>query len=133
MQKFPGPGMFQSQQVGMESLPAQCSQRRLALGPEMAGLGLEVGAIDSVAHQGMADMGEVHPDLMGPPGLELAGQKRGDRFAVTALISRLQLPMRDRLAAAFADRHLFAGIRMPVNRRVYRAALTVGYPPDEGH
>ena len=67
MQKFSGSGVFQSQQVSVEGLPVQGRQRRLALGSELAGLGLEVRAIDAIAHQGVADMGKVHPDLMGPP------------------------------------------------------------------
>ena len=49
-------------------------QGGLAAGAETAGLGLEVRAIDAVAKQGMADMGEVDPDLMGASGLELAGE-----------------------------------------------------------
>ena len=133
MQKFPGSGVFQGQQVGVQGLPAEGGERRLTLGAELAGLGLEVRAIDGIAHQGMADMGEVHPDLMGAPGLELAGQQRGDRLAVAPVEGRLQLPMGDRLAAALAHRHFFAGIRMPVDRRIDRAALAAGHAPDEGH
>ena len=53
-------------------------------GAEVAGLGLEVRTIDRVAHQGVADMGEMHPDLMGAAGLELAGKQRGHRLAVAA-------------------------------------------------
>ena len=85
MQKFPGSGVFQGEQIGVQGLPAEGGERLLTLGAELAGLGLEVRAIDGVAHQGVADMGEVHPDLMGPPGLELAGQQRGDRLAVAPL------------------------------------------------
>jgi len=38
-------------------------------------------------------MGEVDPDLMRPPGLELAGQQRGDRLAVAAGKALLHLEM----------------------------------------
>ena len=69
----------------MKCLPVERGERCLTLGPELAGLGLEVRAIDRIAHQGVADMGKVHPDLVGPPGLEPAGQERGDRLAVAAL------------------------------------------------
>ena len=58
----------------MQRLAPEGGQGGLAFGAETAGLGLEVRAIDAVAQQGMADMGEMHPDLMGAPGLELAGQ-----------------------------------------------------------
>ena len=67
----------------MEGLPPEGGQGCLRLRAEVAGLGLEVGAVDGIAQQGMPDMGEVHPDLMGAPGLELAGEQRGDRLLVT--------------------------------------------------
>ncbi len=41
--------------------------------------------------------------------------------------------MGDGLAAAVAHRHLFAGMRVPVDRRIDGAALPVRHPPDEGH
>ena len=46
-----------------------------------------MGAVDGVAEQGVADMGEMHPDLMGAAGLELAGELRGDRLAVVTVVS----------------------------------------------
>src|SRR5258706_16264571 len=97
----------------------------------MVGLGLEMRAIDAVAKQRMTDMSEVHPDLMGAPGLELAGQQRRDRLAVAPVEGFLDLPMSDRLAAAFAHRHFLPGMRMPVDRRVHSAALAVRYAPYE--
>ena len=127
MQKFSGSGVFQGEQIGVQGLPAEGGECILTLAAEVAGLGLEVRAIDGIAHQGVADMAEVHPDLMGSPGLELAGEKRGDRLAVAPLIRRLQFPMRDRLASARTHRHFFAGIGMPVDRRVDRAALPAGH------
>ncbi len=99
----------------------------------MAGLGFEVRTIDGIAHQGVADMGEMHPDLMGAAGLELAGQKRRDRFAVAPVKGLLDLPMGNRLAAAFAHRHFLPGKSMPVDRRVDRAALAVRHAPYECH
>src|SRR5258708_24557546 len=99
----------------------------------MAGLGLEVRAIDGIAHQGVADMGQMYPDLMGAAGLELAGQERGDRFAVAPVEGFPDLPMGDGLAAVIAYRHLFPGKSMPVDRRVDGAALAVRHVPDEGH
>src|SRR5260370_40575740 len=99
----------------------------------MAGFGLEMRAIDAVAEQRMADMGEMHPDLMGAPGLELAGQERRDRLAVAPGEGFLDLPVGDRLAAAFAHRHFLPGMRMPVDRRVDGAALAGWDAPYEGH
>src|SRR3954453_10946332 len=97
----------------------------------MAGFGFEMGAIDAVAHQGMADMGEMHPDLVGAAGLELASQQRRDRLAVASLKSLLDLPVGDRLAAALAHRHFLPGMRMTVDRRLDRAALPAGHSPDK--
>ena len=84
MENFSGGRVLQDQQISMEGLPAKSRQRRLALRAELARLGFETGAINVVAEQRMAEMGEVDADLMGAAGLELAGQQRGDWFAVPA-------------------------------------------------
>src|SRR5437764_12044481 len=97
----------------------------------MTGLGLEMRTVHAVAHQGMADMGKMHPDLMGAPGLELTGQQRRDRFAVAPLDAFLDLPMGDALTAALAQRQLLAGLRLASNRRHHRAALAVPPRPDK--
>src|SRR5438132_862023 len=83
----------------MQRLASKGRQRGLAFGAEMAGLGLEMRAINGISHQGMTNMGQMHPDLMGPAGLEPAGEKAGDRLAVASGKRLLDLPMRDRLAA----------------------------------
>src|SRR6266404_4066019 len=80
----------------------------------------------------MADMGQMHPDLVGAPGLELAGQERRDRLAVAPVEGFLDLPVGDRLAAGITYRHFLPGMRVPVDRRVYGAALAVGDAPHEG-
>ena len=85
MQNLSGTRVLQYQQIGMQRLSPEGGQRRLALRAELACLGFEVRAIDEIAQQRMADMGEVDPDLVGPAGLELAGQQRGDRLAVAAV------------------------------------------------
>ena len=133
LQNRPGLGVFQSQEVCVQRLAAESGQGCPALGAEMAGLGLEVRAIDRIAQKGVADMGQMHPDLMGAPGLELAGQQRRDRFAVPPVEGFLDLPVGDRLAAALAHRHFFPGMGMAVDRRFHRAALPGRYAPDEGH
>src|SRR5258708_28288047 len=95
----------------------------------MAGRGLEMRAIDAVAQQGMADMGEMHPDLMGAAGLELAGQQCCDRLAVAPIEGFLNFPMGNGLAAALAHPHFLPGVGMPVDRRIGGAALTVRQGP----
>src|SRR6266700_5973378 len=97
----------------------------------MAGLGLEMRAIDGITQQGMADMGEMHPDLVGAAGFEPAGEEGTDGLAVAPLEALLDLPMRDRLAATLADRHLLPGARVAVDGCVDRAALPVRHAPGE--
>src|SRR5689334_7939361 len=99
---------------------------------ELIRLGLEMRAIDGIAEEGMASMGEVDPDLMGPAGLELAGQEARHRLSVLAVESFPHLIMGHGLAAALAHGHLLAGLRMPVDRRIDRAAMTVRDAPGEG-
>ena len=77
----------------MQGLPAKSGEHFLALRPELAGLGLEAGAVNLVAEEGMAEMGEVDADLVGASGLELAGEERGDRLAVFAREGVQHLPM----------------------------------------
>src|SRR5882724_1349799 len=101
----------------MQRLASKGRQCGLAFKAEMTGLGLEMWAIDGISHQGMADMGEMHPDLMGPPGIEPAGEEAGDRPAVASRKCFPDLPMGDRLAAALAHRHFFPGVGVPVDRR----------------
>src|SRR3979411_193444 len=90
-------------------------------------------AIDAVAQQGMADMGEMHPDLMGAAGLELASQQCCDRLAVSSNEGVLKCPVVDGLAAALTHRHFLPGVGMPVDRRIDGAALTVRQVPYPGH
>ena len=108
-------------------------QGGLAVRAEVAGLGFEVRAIDAVAHQGVADVSEMHPDLMGAAGLQLTGQQCRDRFAVAAVEGLLNFPMGDGLAAAVAHRHLFPRIGMPVDRRIDGAARAARHVPGERH
>src|ERR1043166_6919811 len=124
--------MLDGEEVSMEGLPPEGGQRRLRLRAELAGLGLEMRAVDGIPQKGVADMGQMHPDLVGPPGLEPAGEQRSHRLAVAAVEDLAHLPMGDRLAAALAHRHLLARKGMAVDRRVDGAALAVGYAPDKG-
>src|SRR4051812_43081312 len=117
----------------MQRLASECREGRLALGPEMARLGLEVWTIDGIAHQRVANMREMNPDLVSATSLEVAGEEGGDRLAVAARERFPDLQMRDRLAAAVAHRHFLAGVRMAVDRRIDGPALPVRHPPDEGH
>ncbi len=75
--------MVESQRAGVKRLPVQRLQRLLGRVRQLLGLGLEAAAIDAVAKQWMADMGEMHTNLMRAPRLQLAGDQAGYRFLVT--------------------------------------------------
>ena len=115
----------------MQRLAAE-RQRGAGLRAEQAGLGLEAGAVGGVAQDRVADMGQMHPDLVGAAGFQGAGEQAGDRLAVAGRQSFQHLPMGDGRAAAFAHGALVAGMRMAVERGVDGAFRPVGRAPDEG-
>ena len=125
MQNFSGSGMLDRQEVCVKSLPPQGVEGGPGGRPKLIGLGFEMRAVDAVTHQGVTDISEVHPDLMGAAGLELAGEEGGDRFAVVAMEGFLHRPVGDRLAAIPAHGHFLAGIRVAVDRGVYGAARRI--------
>ena len=71
MQNLAADRMLQNQQIGVERLPAKGGKSRLGRGSKLVCLGLEAGPIDIIAEQWMADMGKMHPDLVGAASLEL--------------------------------------------------------------
>src|SRR5262245_13455037 len=123
--------MFDSQQIGMQGLSAKGFERGSGRGREVIRLGLEPGSVDVVAEQGVADRGKVDADLMGAASLQPAGQEARDWLAVGATIPLKGFPVRDRLAAALADRHLVAGAGVAVDRLVDGATRPLGGAPDE--
>ena len=84
VQNFSADRVFDHQQIGMEGLPSKGCEGGLGLRAELPRLGLEPGAVNLVAHQRMAEMGEMDADLVGPSGLELAGEQGRDWLAVHA-------------------------------------------------
>src|ERR1700754_2825119 len=81
----------------------------------------------------MTGMAEMNPDLVGPSGFELAGQQRGDRFAVPAFKAFQQFPMGDGFATALTNRHLFPCVGMPIDRLVDGAARAIRRAPYKRH
>src|SRR5262245_32655700 len=104
--------MFDTEQIGMQSLSAKGRERDSGVVGEMIRFGLEAAAIDRVAEERMPDRSEVDADLMRAPGLEPAGDQARDRRAIAAKVAFERLPMGDRRAGARAHRHLVAGARM---------------------
>src|SRR5689334_1130466 len=100
----------------MEGLSAKGREGVARSRREVRRLGLEAGGVDLIAEQGMADMGQMDPDLVGAAGLQLAGEEARDRPRRPARMAGRQpagvalqhLPMGDRLAAALAYRLLVA-------------------------
>src|SRR5579864_5144381 len=104
--------------MGMEGLPAKGAQGRLGFRRQKGGFGAKTAAVDLVAHDRVADRGQMDPNLVGSAGFQPAGYEAGHRrrglFRFSGLAdpsrSRLSrvalehLPMGDRLAAALANR-----------------------------
>ena len=104
--------MFDRQYIGMQRLSSKALQRGLGVGGQKGGFGAEAGAIDLVAHERVADRGQMDANLVGAAGFQPAGEEarhrrfgsgfrpcrgRGRRLAGIALQN---LPMGDGRAAA---------------------------------
>src|ERR1700722_13488643 len=141
-QDFSGNGVFDRQDIGMQSLSAKGRQRVLRRLRQKRRFGPKSRPVNLIAHQGMTDRGQMDPDLMGPAVFEPASQQAGygcsrttafrsAGIALLAAISLQHLPMRHRLPPPFANRHAIAGDLVPVDRPVDRAARAVRCAPDE--
>src|SRR5829696_3318466 len=115
----------------MQGLPSKSLQGSGGRRQQSGSLGPKTGAVDAIAQQGMADMGEMDSDLVGAPGLQPAGEQAGDRGVIGSGIALQYLPMGDGLAAPHPDGHFVAGVRMAVDRLVDRTLGAVGDSPDE--
>src|SRR5690349_1920928 len=98
--------MYDSQQISMQGLSSKGCERVSSCCRQPGGLGLEARPVDRITHQGVADRGEVDSDLVGPPGLQLTGEKARDRLAVGPREGLKLLPMGNGLAAILPHRHL---------------------------
>src|SRR5258708_19507684 len=87
--------MFDTEEIGMQSLSAKGLERGSGVVGELASLGLEAAAIDRVAEEGMPDRGEGDADLMRAPGLEPAGDEARPRPALAAAGPFEHLPTGD--------------------------------------
>src|ERR1700722_10013922 len=73
--RLAGGRMLETQHCRVQSLAAEARKRRPCGLVEKRGLGLEPRAIDRIAQERMTDRGHVDPDLVGPPGLQPAGDE----------------------------------------------------------
>ena len=72
---FAARGVLDRQYMGMQGLSAKALECLVCRWRQQPGFGLEAGSIDIVTQQRMAGCGEVNADLMGPSGLEPAGEE----------------------------------------------------------
>src|SRR5450432_3565062 len=119
--------MNKTQLLRVQSLPAKPGERRPTGVRQLRGLAFEAGAIDGIADDRVADMGEMDADLMGPAGFQPAGNEADHAER------RLQPPMGHRVATALLrdDGHFLALARMAPERRVDRSLRHGRAPPDE--
>src|SRR6476469_569066 len=94
----------------MQSLSAKGLQGVSRLGGEAAGSGLESGPIGRVPQNGVPDMGEMDPDLVGAARFAGAGEKAGQRLSVRAGKSLEHLPMGNRVPTVLAHALFVAGV-----------------------
>src|SRR5437868_11342571 len=75
-------------------LSAKGLERCASLRIQKRGLGLEAGAVNLIPQQRMADVGEMHPDLMGPAGYQPADRKstrlNSSHVSITYAVSGLK-------------------------------------------
>ncbi len=107
--------MRQSQPSRMQRLPPEPPQRRreglITLGGQA-----QAASVHGIPHQGMTDMGHVHPDLMGTPGFQLhSDQGMGPVTFQNAIVSDGRPPAR-------YDGHSLAFHGMSTDGRVHRPA-----------
>ena len=109
-QDVAGFGVLEAQYMGVQGLSAKGLQRLAAVLAQVHRLGLEAGAPRVVAKQRMAQMSQMDADLMGPAGLQPAGEQARDRFAIDSGVFLQKLPMGHGFAAVWPDRLLVAGL-----------------------
>src|SRR6266567_4506559 len=70
--------MEEAEHAGVQSLTGKADSRVISGGllRRFRARRLTAAAIGGIANQGMADMGEMHANLMGPPGFQAALDKR---------------------------------------------------------
>src|SRR5688500_10657964 len=77
-------------------------------------------------------MREMHPNLVGAPGFQAAGEQARERLAVGAAVFSQELPVGYRLATAGPDRLLVARLGVAVERSVDCAPRPLRRAPHEG-
>src|SRR6187399_1031967 len=117
-QDVAGFGVLEAQYMVVQGVSAKGLQRLAAVLAQVHRLGLEAGAVGIVAEQRMAQMSQMHADLMGPAGLQPAGEQARDRFAIDSGVFFQKLPMGDGFAAVRPDRLLVAGLGVAPERSV---------------
>ena len=84
MHQFASRRMLEFQKIGVERLATEPAHNVCGFGRQEVGL-REIGrSVFAVADHRMADMGQMHPDLMGSSGLQPAFHKGGVRFRIFA-------------------------------------------------
>src|SRR5262249_55400043 len=100
--------MLDAKYMGMEGLPVKMPQGLLRGARQQGGLGLDPRPIDRITQERMPDRRQVHPDLVGAPGLQPAFDEARHELAVDAPVALPYLPVGDCLPAVRADGHLVA-------------------------
>src|SRR3954468_6936635 len=123
--------MLEAQDMGMQGLSCKGIKGLACVFGQQDGLGPETRPVGVVAEQRMPDMGQMHPDLMRPPGLQPAGGQGGDRFAVVSVVFLKQFPVCNGLTPILPDSLLVACVGVAAERRLDGPLRPVRRAPDE--
>src|SRR5215471_3050441 len=115
----------------MQSLPAKALQGVSRLGKEAVGFGLEPGPVGRVPQNGVSDMGEMDPDLVGTPRFEGAGEKAGQRLSVGSEKTFQHLPVGDRVPTVLTHALFVASVGVASEWGINRALRAIRRTPNE--
>src|SRR5262245_25615508 len=115
----------------MQSLSAKAFQGVSRLGGEAVGFGLESGSVGRVPQNGVSEVGEMDPDLVGTPRFEGTGEKAGQRLSVGSGKTFQHLPMGNRVPTILTHALFVSGVGVASEWGVDRALGAIGRTPDE--
>ena len=123
-------GVLEAQFAGMERLAAKGGKGALSLRRKLGFAGKLAAAIDGIAQERVALMGQVDADLVGAPGFQPANKAGDDGFRRTIAFG--DMIMGNRLAPILADSHFLAVLLAATQGGIDGALVRIRLAPDEG-
>ncbi len=127
-QRLAGHGVDQLQASRVQRLAVQ-QNRRVVGPPQLAACDAGATAVEPVAEDGAADMGQMYPDLVGAAGLGKYAHQGEAGIAACHLVERRGFTRR---AVMCANGHLVALVRMHSDRLVDTVPVPIGSSRHQG-